>query len=330
MQILILHNTPKDNRQDDLDTLEQVQEISVALAKSGHNVNIGAGNNLIDIEKLVKQHTPQIVFNMVESFCGSDQNIHLVPAYLESIGIPYTGCSAASMLITGNKITAKKIMRGADIPTAAYFDITSKTGAAGRFIVKSAIEHASLGIDANSVVNSAEAARDLIAAKTAEYGGIWFAEQYIEGREFNISVMGRKNNPQIMPLAEIIFNDFATETPKIVDYAAKWDAESDSYNSTMRVFIDEAENRALATKIRDITEKCWYEFDLCGYARVDFRVDNAGNPWVLEVNTNPCLASDAGFMAATAQGKMTYLQTLNYIMEIALNATAKTEITAFA
>jgi D-alanine-D-alanine ligase len=323
MKVLILHNTPKAGREDDLDTLLQVAQISTALEKSGYQISIGAVSSLIDIEKLVKQHQPEAVFNLVESFNGSDQYIHLIPAYLESVGVPYTGCSAEAIMLTSNKILSKKIMGGSDIATPLYFDINSEVSdkAIGKFIVKSATEHASFGIDSASVVGSVTTARNLIVAKTVQFGGIWFSESYIDGREFNVSVMGSKENPQILPLAEIVFNNFASNVPKIVDYSAKWNEKSDSYNNTPRVFIDEAENLILTQKIKEIVLKCWYAFELCGYARVDLRIDNEGNPWVLEINANPCLTADAGFIAAAEKAGMTYIQTINYIMEFATNDT---------
>lgn len=322
--ILILYNKPEGERKEEhMDTLVQVKEISDALKKLKHNVTTGAiGNSLGDIENLIKKHKPSLVFNLVESFCGSDLNIHLIPAYLESLGIAYTGCSSESIFLTGNKIVAKKIMSGSEIPTPYYFDDSSEclpAFSSEQFIVKSVTEDASFGLDLNSVVTGSIAARNLILKKTSELGGKWMAEQYIDGREFHVSIIGRSKNPKILPIAEMRFDKFADDLPKIVDYAAKWDEQSYTYDALERQFIDEDAERILVTKVQDITLKCWDAFDIYGYARIDFRIDNEGNPFVLEINTNPCITSHCTIIAAAEKTGMTYLDTISQIMEIVNN-----------
>jgi D-alanine-D-alanine ligase len=319
MKILILHNSPLPNRTDDADTLQQVAEITAALKALKHEVIVGAVDSLTEIEDLLNRHQPQLVFNLVESFLGSDKNINLIPEYLESKNMAYTGCTAVAMLLTGDKVAAKKIMQKVGIPTPAYFDEGFAEGQIEetlQMIVKSKTEHASFGMDADSVVVGAMAAKNLMQKKAEELDGQWLAEQYIDGREFNVSVIGRKGQAKILPLAEIVFSNFAANTPKIVDYAAKWDESSHAYHNTARRFVDEDTESILVEKIKNITLKCWAAFDLCGYARVDFRVDAQGNPWVLEINANPCLTRDAGFIAAAAEAGMDYIQIINHIMEV--------------
>lgn len=312
--ILILHNKPLANRDDEADTLVQVAEVSSALEALNYNHSIGSVSSLIDVENLIKKHQPQLVFNLVESFCGSDKDSYLIPAYLESQGLACTGCSANALFISGDKVASKKIMRGFNIPTPDCLNKDSLSQET--FIVKSVTEHASFGMDADSVVMGASNAQKLIQEKELKFGGKWLAEQYIAGREFNVSVIGTKSSPEILPLAEIIFQDFAEDTPKIVDYAAKWGTQSHGYNNTPRHFIDEAAETALVKKIKEITLRCWSVFGLDGYARVDFRVDEDGSPYVLEINANPGLTSDAGFIAAAAKSGMNYIKTINHIMEI--------------
>jgi D-alanine-D-alanine ligase len=112
--------------------------------------------------------------------------------------------------------------------------------------------------------------------------------------------------------------DYAPDKLKIVDYKAKWDADSFEYNNTIRNF-DFYENDAnLISALREIALRCWDVFSLRGYARIDFRVDNNGKPWVLEINSNPCLSPDAGFAAALQQAKIKYHEAIGFIIDNAM------------
>jgi D-alanine-D-alanine ligase len=115
----------------------------------------------------------------------------------------------------------------------------------------------------------------------------------------------------VLPVAEIRFEGFPTAKPTIVGYAAKWHPQSFEYRNTVRRFGIEPE---LAARLIGIARDCWQLFGLAGYARVDFRVDAAGTPWVLEVNANPCLSPDAGFAAALAQAGIAYVDAIAWLV----------------
>jgi D-alanine-D-alanine ligase len=110
----------------------------------------------------------------------------------------------------------------------------------------------------------------------------------------------------VLPPAEIDFSAFAPGKPRIVGYRAKWAEDSDEYRQTPRRFDFPASDRTLLDRLSDLARACWNEFDLRGYARVDFRVDREGRPWILEINANPCLSPDAGFAAALQQAGIEY------------------------
>jgi D-alanine-D-alanine ligase len=188
----------------------------------------------------------------------------------------------------------KAALNRADLPVAAGL---GEVGRSIPVIVKSAIEHASLGISEENVVTGAGAAMMLIAERQAEYGGEWFAEEYIDGREFNVAILDGK----ALPVAEILFLDHA-DRPKIVGYEEKWATGSAADETTPRVFL---EDETLAAELQGLAMRCWDAFALTGYARVDFRVDLSGRPYILEVNANPCLSADAGFCAAAARAGLT-------------------------
>ncbi len=125
-----------------------------------------------------------------------------------------------------------------------------------------------------------------------------FAEEYIEGREINLALLTGPGGVEVLPATEIDFSAFPAHKPRIVGYLAKWQANSFEYNNTPHCFNFAASDRPLLDCLEDLARQCWSLFMLRGWGRVDFRVDQQGRPWILEVNANPCLSPDAGFAAA--------------------------------
>jgi D-alanine-D-alanine ligase len=208
--------------------------------------------------------------------------------------MPFTGCSALAQWRTSNKLTAKSRLRDHGIATPEIFLSGRAEARRGPWIVKSVWEHASLGLDEESVVADGAAIPAVIARREHEHGGQWFAERFVAGRELNVALLAGDGSPSVLPVAEIRFEGFPEGKPHIVGYAAKWDPTSPEYAGTVRSFAVEPQIRAEAAKI---ALECWELFELSGYARVDFRVDDWGRLWVLEINANPCLSPDAGFVA---------------------------------
>jgi len=165
--------------------------------------------------------------------------------------------------------------------------------------------HASLGLDAASVVPAAKAAQEIVA-RQQRFGGKFFAEAYVEGREFNLSLLETAEGPRVLPAAEILFVDFPADRPRIVDYEAKWATDSLAYVNTPRCFDLAASDAPMIAELHDLALAAWRLFGLGGYARVDFRIDGAGRPTILEINVNPCLAPDAGFVAAAERAGLGY------------------------
>ncbi len=289
-------------RPDELDALVQVEEVSAALQRMGWAVSTLP----VDLDarrwsERLRAERPAFVFNLVESLAGSGRLIAVVPSLLEAFGFPFSGSGADALYQTSHKLLAKRWMALHGVPTPAWFEPAA--GAApddGRWIVKSVWEHASLGIDDSSVVSGADALRACLDERRGRFGGEWFAERFLDGREFNISLIEEDGRPHVLPLAEIRFDGLAEGAERIVGYAAKWDTESPEYVNTPRFFPDL--DAGLRQRLHDLALECWRLFGLRGYARVDVRLDRDGAPWVLEVNANPCLSSDAGFAAAAARG----------------------------
>jgi D-alanine-D-alanine ligase len=238
--------------------------------------------------------------------------------------LPYTGARAEAMLLTSGKVLAKGWMAAAAIPTPAWIGpwpghdrrVQGNVTGEDAWIVKSVWEHASIGLDGQSLVKTSDPATvfPLLRSRAPQLGGACFAERFIPGREFNLSVLAGPRGPEVLPPAEIIFDGYTEDMPHIVDYRAKWDEAAFEYHHTPRRFDFDASDQGLLGRLEALARRCWDHFGLNGYARVDFRVDPAGHPWVLEINANPCLSPDAGFSAALERAGIAYADAIARIV----------------
>lgn len=388
-KVLLLHDAlSADARPDEADVIAEANALSAALRELGHEPEVvPVTPDLAALERRLEERRPLAVVNLVESLGGRSSLIAVVPALLEALGVPFTGCPADAIHLSSNKRLAKRRLAAAGIPTPRLFDeggsVGADEGGAGegssagtggggsagtgddsasprddssgpeRWIVKSVWEHASLGIDDESIVDG-HAVPELLARRRAEHGGQWFAERFVSGREINVALLadaGKRDvghgvgrgagqsagqsvaegegadadagagvAVRVLPPAEIRFDAFPAGKARIVGYAAKWQAASFEYRHTPRSFEVEPD---LAAAVASIARDCWRAFELAGYARVDFRVDAGGRPWVLEVNTNPCLSPDAGFAAALEAAGIGYTQAVGWLLEDALRRAAR-------
>lgn len=306
MKTTIVHQVvPADAAADERDVLVQAAAIRDALASRGHAVSLlPCTTDLGNMLRKLELQKPDCVFNLVETLDGSGRLIHFAPALWETKGIPFTGSSADALYLTTHKLLAKERMLTAGLPTPSWIAggrIHGGDGASADWIVKSVWEHASIGLGDASIL------RGLTAATVAErIPAGSFAERFIDGREFNLALLAGSTGPEILPPAEIAFVDFPDGKPKIVGYTAKWDEGSFEYAHTQRRFADASADGALLAELARLALRCWDVFALGGWARVDFRVDAQGRPWILEVNANPCLSPDSGFAAALAQAGIAY------------------------
>lgn len=294
---------------DEADVFDQIALVEHALHALGYDSRVLAVG--LDLTPLTRLDSDAVVVNLVEALAGQDRLIALAPAVLEALHIRFTGCGSAAMTMTNDKLLAKNLMAAHGIPTP---NLAQGAALAGRWIVKSVSEHGSKGMDAACVVEG-----PMVAAKLAErasaMGGRWFAERYVDGREFNLGLLQMADGPRVLPVAEMTFVDFPAGRPRIVDYGAKWNPDDPAYHGTQRRFLDKA--HPFYARLESIALACWKAFNLAGYARVDFRVDDSGNPYVLEINANPCLAPDAGFMAAAHQAGLDAKAVIRALMEAA-------------
>lgn len=323
--VVVLHDAfAADARADELDALDQAREFEVVLHEHGYTTaRLPITLDLAAARATLLGRRPALVVNLVESVGGAGGLQHLAPALLDALRIPYTGAPTAALLLTTDKLLTKRILRLQNLPTPDWLapDTTGVELEPGRFVIKPIAEDASVGIEDDAVVavtSTGELAATL-AQRAAAFGLALFAERYVAGREFNLALLDGPDGPEVLPPAEIEFIDYAPERPRLVGYRAKWDADSFEYTHTPRRFEFPASDGPLLAELQRLALACWSVFDLRGYARVDFRVDEAGQPWILELNANPCLTPDAGFAAAAQYGGLTSTAVVERILAAALH-----------
>jgi D-alanine-D-alanine ligase len=327
VRVLILHNrVDAGDPALDRDVLEQVEAVGGALERLGHDRTVlGCTLDLAAVDAALEVHRPDLVFNLVESLGGADRLIHLVPALLEARGVPFTGSPSDVLRRTSHKVLAKQDMHAAGIPVLPTVAVwpgaaRGRVPRGRRWIVKSVWEHGSRGLGDDVVLGPGADVREAMSRLAGRLGGECLAEPYVDGRELNLSLLEAADGPLVLPPAEIEFVGYPEGKPRIVGYAAKWDEGSFESLHTPRSFDFPAADAPLLDRLAEIARRCWSALGLRGWARVDFRVDRGGRPWVLEVNANPCLAGDAGFQAAVARGGLTFEDAIGAICGAAVDA----------
>jgi len=330
MIVAILYNSiPPDAPPDEQDVLVQLAAVQDALKAQGHSTEaIPCDLDLAALRRRLGIVAPDAIFNLVETLEGHGRLIHLVPDLLDALGVRYAGCPAGAIYVTSNKLLSKHLLHAAGLPTPPWYHLDDDLIFAGdtapedaRFIVKSVWEDASVGLDDDAIVPGDQVRlRSELAARQGTPGAPFFAELFIEGREFNLSIVGGPEGPLVLPAAEMLFEDYPEGKPRIVGYAAKWAEDSFEYSHTVRRFDIPHDDHDLLESMACIAKACWRLFGLDGWARVDFRVDRDGRPWVLEVNANPCLSLDSGFAAACARAGLDFHQAIGRILERSLQA----------
>lgn len=311
----------RGGRPDEEDTIATAKAVRSALVRLGYESEVLALDlDFTPLEALAARR-PLAVFNLAEAVRGDAALGPFVPALLEHFGLAFTGARSAAWQATLSKITVKERLLAAGLPAPRRWR-PDMDAAEGLAIVKSDTEHASFGIDAASVVPAARAA-DEIRAREARFGGRFFAEAFIAGREFNLAMLAGANGPDLLPIQEIRFDTLPEGVPHIVDYAAKWDQTSVEYHGTRRHYGVEKDEPGLARKLAGLAHAAWNLFELDSYARIDLRTDDAGNPFILEVNLNPCIAEDAGFFAAAAQAGIGYDAVVACVLAAAMRRRAQ-------
>jgi D-alanine-D-alanine ligase len=311
----ILFNQPqKGALPDELDVIDQVEYIEANLKEIGFETyRKGITTDFMKEIDLLSREKPQFVFNLVESINNKGELCYFVPALLNMNSIPYSGNPLEAMFITTSKLLTTKILNEHNIKTPGSFLPSQRSllVKGRKYIVKPTWEDGSMDISGDSVFIFDSHYEKKLSKYSDSH---WIIQEFIEGREFNISILAGEEGPEVMPPAEIVFRNFGEERPRIVDFKAKWIHGSFEYENTIREFPNERFDPVLYYSIKNTALDCWKVFGLKGYARVDMRIDSSNDPFVIEVNANPCISPDSGFVAATCEAKIPAIKVIQRII----------------
>ncbi|MEI6047881.1 MAG: ATP-grasp domain-containing protein [Bacteroidota bacterium] len=311
----IIYNEPGEGAlADELDVLDQVTHIEKHLTELGIVVyRKGITSRFMDEMGTLSDEKPDFVFNLVESINNKGELNYFIPALLNLYSIPYSGNPLEAMFITSNKTLAGKAMRNAGImnPTSYLPSQFQLLKPENKYIVKPIWEDGSLGITEESVFECKPGFGEKLKGLDDTH---WFIEDFIDGREFNISVLAGKDGPEVLPPAEIVFVNYGNNKPRIVDFKAKWEINSFEYINTVREFPGKNLSKQLEKNLKEAALACWQLFGLKGYARVDARIDRNENVFVIEINANPCISPDGGFVAATKEAGYPFIDIIQRII----------------
>ena len=298
---------------------DALEAVSVARALEGLGFTTEIMEVALDLASIetLPSRRPLLVFNLVDAINCDGRFAPLVPARLDALGIAYTGCRTSALFETLSKIGTKLKLAHAGLPTPKWSTDGTGFNRDARVIVKALLEHGSLGLDETSVMRCADAPR-IVAARTLRLKTEHFAEAYIEGREFHLALLERISAVEVLPIAEVLFGGLEAHAPEIYGYDAKWTPDSASYIGTLRRFGLEQDEPELAKTLKQFALACWTLFGFSGYARVDFRIDPTGAPFILDVNPNPYLTPDTEDAAAAAEAGLSYQDLIGSIVESAM------------
>jgi D-alanine-D-alanine ligase len=209
------------------------------------------------------------------------------------------------MFTTTNKILTSRTLKKAGLKSPeSYLPSQANQLTSGKkYIVKPIWEDGSMGITGESVFECKPGFEEKLKGLDDSH---WFIEDFIDGREFNVSILAGPDGPEVLPPAEIVFVNYNDDKPKIIDFKAKWEADSFEYINTVRDFPGSNLNPDLEKNLKEAALACWHLFGLKGYARVDTRTDAGNNVFVIEINANPCISPDGGFIAAVDKADYSY------------------------
>lgn len=313
MKIAIVYNRPAQtgeaNWQSSQDVLQQVEAVERSLRELDVDcLSIPFDRDIAAFIATVKEEKIEAIFNLCESVDDDARLIGHPAAVFELLGLPFTGSGSFSLMLTTDKLLSKRQLAAAGFRTPDYLaydggDMSALLDFALPAIIKPRLEDASIGIDQDSIVFKKKELKEKLPVFYKKYGPL-LLEQFIDGREFNISLFGYPT-AHTLPVAEIDFSTFPKELQKIVGYRAKWDENAFEYHNTRRLFPQKLPH-LLERNLRKVATGAFKLFMLRDYGRIDMRMDDLGKIYVLEANANPCITPDAGFIAAAGQCKMSF------------------------
>lgn len=306
--------------------MDVVVEIEAALRARGHQPSrLVLPGDPREILRMLADVDCDVLFNFVESLRGVAELEAAVRGAMSVRGIPVTGAPLEGLANCLSKPRTRALLTAAGVPVPKGCVIASEADGADHVphpcIVKPSAQDASHGIDAGSVC-ATPAETKARALRLIERGlGPALVEQFVDGREYNVSMVERVQGGQrsltTLPIAEITFHGYPADVPKILTYAAKWDKDTAEYKGSVSVEAEDLSPELRAALSRH-ANAAFRALGLCGYGRVDFRVDRAGNPYAVDVNPNPDFSRGAGFHLAGERAGHTYEDLVELVVRAAL------------
>ena len=297
-------------------------DVTATLRDLGHNTHVlGVSSDLSRISQAIKEHKPHVVFNLLEEFAGVGVFDAHVAAYLEAIRQPYTGCNPRGLMLAHNKAVSKMICRYHRIPVPRFHvyplgprKVRRPKNLPYPLFIKSLTEEGSVGISEASVVNTDDQLQDRVAYIHRHIGTDAIAEQYIDGRELYIGVIGNQRL-ETLPIWEMDFANLREGAPRIATTKIKWDL---AYQKKIKLDTGLARKlpNSLNEKLPKIAKRAYRALQLSGYARMDFRLAPDGKPYLLEANPNPQLAYGEDFAESAEHAGTPYDKLLTRILNL--------------
>lgn len=329
-KVLLLFNSPYfkprgydfKEEMDDPENMYTEKDVLKAIRSNGHDAKVlGLYNDIAPLLEEIKEWKPDVIFNMVDVF---DEKTYLdknTAALIEMMGIPYTGASSGCLFICNNKALNKKILsfHRIKVPHFYTFYRGRKVWLPKRLklpvIIKPLCEEASRGISQASIVDSEEAFIERVKFIHESMNMDAIAEEYIEGRELYVSILGNKRLT-VLPPREFKFGELPDDEPRIATYKAKWD---DNYRDRwgIKSVYPGKLAEGVEEKINEVCKKAYRVLDMDSYGRFDIRVTAEGKVYIIEPNANPCIAKIDEVAQSAAKVNISYEQLVKKIIDLA-------------
>jgi D-alanine-D-alanine ligase len=318
MKITILTNLEREDAKEHDIAVDQVAD---ALRAGGHKPNIlGVHGDLMKLRSGLRRRKPDLVFNLMETFGDSQLGAVALAGFLDLLGLPYTGGGPGEIYIQEDKALTKKLLAfdGIRYPEYAIFSPDADLEMNGHLrmplFVKPLRMDASIGIDGRSLVRDTGSLMERIRDIHRRVKDAALVEEYIEGRELYVGVLGN-SSPQAFPPIEIDFSGLPEGAPRVLDAKAKWDEKSPQYKGTRAVLADLSDE--LRARLQKVALDAYRALRVRDYGRIDLRLTESGDVYVIEVNASCYLEQSGEFAAAARASQMDYPTLINRIVECA-------------
>ena len=330
-KVLLIFNTPYETPRgydfkeefSDPDDMYTENDVYQSLKANGFEVRrLGIFNSLVPLFEEIRDFQPDVIFNMVEVFNDKTHLEKNMAAVLELIGIPYTGASSENMYLCNDKALSKKIFRYHRLRVARFqtfyrgYQVRRPKMIRLPAVIKPLCEEASRGISQASIVDNDEAFVERIKFIHGNMNMDAIAEEYIEGRELYVSVIGQKQL-QVLPPREMKFGELPEDEPRIATYKAKWDEKYRQRWGIKSAYISKLAD-GVEERIIDACKRAYRALNMRSFVRFDIRITPEGRVYIIEPNANPCLAKEDEVAQSAEKVGISYNQLIRRIVNMAL------------